>query len=116
MILLRPQANSSFFILRSSFTKAKISAFPRTAKNRVSVLCKNLLIKSEDCVNKTNVLIYKNENGIFARGKHCFVCRCASDAFREVFFACLAKWIKSKTVICHLSRNTDRPIFMTDDR
>ena len=104
MILLRPQANSSFSVLRSSFTKAKISAFPRTAKNRVSVLCKNLLIKSENCVNKTNALIYRDKNGIFARGKHRFVCRCASDAFREVFLACRAKWIKQN---CHLSSVTE---------
>ena len=99
-------AAGKFFILRSSFfiTKAKISAFPRTAKNRVSVLCKNLLIKSENCVNKTNALIYRNENGIFARGEHRFVCRCASDAFREMFLACQVKWIKQN---CHLSSVTE---------
>ena len=54
-------AVGKFFILRSSFfiTKAKIIASPRASKNRVSVLCKNLLMKTENCVNKTNTLNYR---------------------------------------------------------
>ena len=54
-------AAGKFFILHSSFfiTKAKIIASPRASKNRVSVLCKNLLTKTENCINKTNTLIYR---------------------------------------------------------
>ena len=72
MIVPRPLANSSFFALHSSFTKAKIGAFTRSAKNGVSVSCENLLTKPMFCVNKNNALIYRIEGSVFAREKHCF--------------------------------------------
>ena len=68
----RPQANSSFFVLHSSFTKANIRPFRRSTKNEASVIRKNLLTKSRFHVNKTNALIYSIKNNVFVQRKRRF--------------------------------------------
>ena len=77
----RPLANSSFFVLHSSFTKANIEPFTRAAKNRVSVTSKNLLTKSGIRVNKNNALIFNAKTDVFVRGKHCFFAGAAQRSF-----------------------------------
>jgi len=77
----RPQANSSFFVLHSSFTKANIEPFTRATKNRVSVTSKNLLTKSRLRVNKNNTLIFNAKTDVFVRRKRCFSFCGAARAF-----------------------------------
>ena len=81
----RPQANSSFFVLHSSFTKANIEPFTRAAKNRVSVTSKNLLTKSRFRVNKNNALIFNAKTDVFVRRKRRFPFCGAARAFLRLY-------------------------------
>ena len=77
----RPLANSSFFVLHSSFTKANIEPFTRAAKNSVSVTSKKLLTKSGIRVNKNNALIFNAKTDVFVRRKRRFPFCGAARAF-----------------------------------
>ena len=81
----RPQANSSFFVLHSSFTKANIEPFTCAAKNRVSVTSKNLLTKSGIRVNKNNALIFNAKTDVFVRRKRYFPFCGAARAFLRLY-------------------------------
>ena len=81
----RPLANSSFFVLHSSFTKANIEPFTRAAKNRVSVTSKNLLTKSGIRVNKNNALIFNAKTDVFVRRKRYFPFCGAARAFLRLY-------------------------------
>ena len=60
-----------------------------------------MLMKTTNCVNNYNTLIYRHESNIFARGKHRFLLLKAKGASKEADAGSLKKGF-SLTVNCQL--------------